>query len=124
MKRILWILFLVAVLAVVFNDGGRWFNGRQNLADATSQLGAWASTNLSAQTRNEAANAIAQRAAQGGITVYQYGQDPSGVQIWTETDVNGTWVIGPYLALVKGTPFQQALHSPLVIHDYVQAQFH
>lgn len=123
-RRVIWILLLLAIVALVLNDGGRWFNTRSSLSEATSELGAWASSNLSAQTRDQAANAIAEKASQAGITVYQYGQDPNGVQIWTQTDVRGTWVLGPYAALVRGVPFKQALHSPFVVRDYVQAQFH
>jgi len=123
-RRVLWIVILVAIVAVVLNDGGRWFNTRSNLSQATSELGAWASSNLSSVTRDQAADAIAKKAGEAGITVYQYGQDPNGVQIWTQTDVTGTWVLGPYAALVRGVPFKQARHAPFVVKDYVQAQFH
>lgn len=124
MRRVLWIVFLVAIVVVVLNDGGHWFNARSNLSQQTSQLGAWASTTVANQSRDQAAASLVEKAQESGIRVYQYGQDANGVEIWTETDVKGTWVLGPYVAVLKGVPFKKAIGSPLVIRDYVQAQFH
>jgi hypothetical protein len=123
MKRILGIVVLVAILALILNDGGRWFNAKSQLRTATSELSGWASTSARVVGRDKAAQELVNQATIRGVRVSQYGQDDNGIQIWTEQDVRGTWLLGPYIALSKGVPANQAMGHAFVVHDYAQAQY-
>ena len=123
MKRVAFIVFAVVLIAVVLNDGGRWFNARARLNESTAQVADAASAALRSSTRDAAAQSVVADAGRHGIRVTQYGQDPNGLQIWTAVDVHGTWVLGPYVAFLGGAPFDQAVAAPFVIKDYQQAQF-
>lgn len=116
-------MFAVALVAIVLNDGGRWFNAQARLNESTAQVADSASVSLRNSTRDAAAQSVVEDAGRHGIRVTQYGQDPNSLQIWTAADVQGTWVLGPYVALLGGTPFDQAMAAPFVIKDYQQAQF-
>ena len=122
-KRVIGIVFVVAVLAVVLNDGGRWFNAKSNLRTTTNDLSSWAASNARNMTREQAGQELVRRASAVGVRVYQYGQDQNGVQIWTEADVPGTWVLAAYVAVANGTPIGQALGTPLIVRDYTAVQF-
>lgn len=124
MRKLLWLAFLIALLAVVINDGGRWFNGKSNLSQATSQLGSWATANAGGLPVDRATQAVNDEAAVLGIKVTSYSQDDNGFTIATESDVRGTWILGPYLAVYKGVPFTKSFETPMVIQDQVQAGFH
>jgi hypothetical protein len=123
MKRIIGIVIFVAILAIILNDGGRWFNAKASLRTATSDLSGWASASARSLGRDRASQELVNQATIRGIRVYQYGQDDNGIQIWTESDVRGTWVLGPYIALTKGIPFNQAIGHSFVVQDYSQAQY-
>lgn len=125
MRKLLWLAFLIALLAVVLNDGGRWFNAKSDLSQATSQLGSWATANLGTGTDlATATQRISQQAAEQKVTLFKYQQDANGFVIETQTNVRGTWILGPYVAVLKGVPFKKSFDTPMVINDSVQAQFH
>lgn len=124
MRKLLWLTFLIALLAVVINDGGRWFNGQSNLSQATSQLGSWATANAGGLSLDAATQAVDDHASQLGITVTRYTQDDNGFQIATKSSVQGTWILGPYLAVYHGVPFRKSFDTPMVIEDQVTAGFH
>jgi hypothetical protein len=108
MKRVLIIVLFVAVLGVVINDGGKCFNAYNSLGSATDQLLSWASLNANHLPAESFAQELGRQATAEGVRVTQYSLEPQGVHIWTETDVAGTWVLGPYMALAKGSSFEKA----------------
>jgi len=122
-KRLIYIVVIVAAFAVAFNDGGRIFVAKSTLRTDTSSLAAWASNNAVGLTRNAAAAILVERAKGYGIEVYQYGQDRQGVQVWTRKTVDGLWVVGTYKATLGGVPFRQAWGSTTVVEDYVASDF-
>jgi len=123
MKKVIYLLLIVAVLAVLANDGGRLFVGKSALRANTGTLESWAVNNAGNMTRDQAAQELVNQSTALKLRVYQYGQDKSGIQLWTETDVTGLWVLGTYKATLDGVPFRKAIGSPIVIKDYAAAQF-
>ncbi len=124
MKRVIGVLILIGILAVVLNDGGRWFNAKSSLRTSTNELASWAANYARNLPRDQAAAELVNQANVKLIRVSQYGQDQNGIQIWTEADVHGTWVLGPLLALNRGLPFDQATGAAFVIRDHAVAQYH
>jgi hypothetical protein len=123
MKRAIGIALVVAIALVFLNDVGRWVNAQSRLNESTAQLAEWAATSLAGNGRDSAAQLVSVEGAKRGIAVYQYDQDQNTVRIWGSADVSGTWVIGPYVAITKGVPLDQALGVPFVVRSYQQAQF-
>ncbi len=123
MKKVIYLLLTVAVLAVLANDGGRLFVGKSTLRSNTGTLASWATNNAGGMTKEQTAQELANRAAALALRVYQYEQDNDGIQLWTEADVTGLWVLGTYKATLDGVPFRKALGSPIVIKDYAAAQY-
>lgn len=123
MKNLIYIVVIVAALAVAFNDGGRIFVAKSTLRNDTSSLAAWASNNVGGLPRDQAAAILAERAKAYGAELYQYGQDKQGVQVWTRKTVDGLWVVGTYRAVLRGVPVRQAWGSTTVVEDYVTSDF-
>jgi len=123
MKKYVYLVILVAVLAVGANDGGRIFVAKSTLRSDTGTLASWASNNADGLPRDEVAAQLMEAAAVQSIELEQYGQDQTGVQIWTKTTVDGLWIWGTYKATLDGTPFGKAVGSPLTIHDYASAEY-
>jgi hypothetical protein len=123
MRRAIGIALVVAIALVFLNDAGRWVNSQSRLNESTAQLAEWAATNLAGKSRDAAAQIVSAEGTKYGMQVYQYDQDQSTVRIWSAVDVPGTWVIGPYVAITKGTPVDQSLGAPFVVRSYQQAQF-
>jgi hypothetical protein len=123
MRRAIGIALVVAIALVFLNDVGRWVNAQSQLNENTAQLAEWAATSLAGRNRDAAAQLVTAEGTKRGLTVYQYDQDQNTVRIWGSVDVSGTWVIGPYVAITRGTPLDQALGVPFVVRSYQQAQF-
>ena len=100
-KRIAVIAFVVILAIAIVNDAGRyiitWFN-LDEVTRETSKVAAGAAT----QGRDAAAAAAVNYAATQDVTVYAYDQNDGTVYVWTEKDLNGTWVLGPILVTVQG----------------------
>ena len=122
MRKAIGIALVIAVALVFLNDVGRWVNAQSQLNESTAQLADWASTNMHATSRDAGAQIVTTQGAKTGVRVYQYDQDQNTLRIWSSADVLGTWVIGPYMAVTRGTPIDQALGVPFVVKSYQQAQ--
>ncbi|MDR3686734.1 MAG: hypothetical protein P4L93_07255 [Coriobacteriia bacterium] len=115
MKRVLIIIFWLAVVALILNDGGRYAQAVIDLHRSTGQVLDSAVLGAPKETQAQLGAQIGALATTQGIRVTQFASDPSGVTLWTEEDVQGTWVIGPYVAMSHGVPFRQALTTPIVV---------
>ncbi len=122
MRRVIVIGLVVAVAVVFLHDAGRWVNTQARLNEATTQLAEWASTNLRVQNPAEAPPIVAGEGAKRGVTVYRFEQDQTTVRVWTSANVVGTWVVGPYMAVNRGTPLRQSIGAPFVVRSYRQEQ--
>lgn len=123
MKKVIFLLLAVAVLAILANDGGRLFVGKSTLRANTGTLASWAMNNAGSLTREQTAQELANQSTALKLRVYQYGQSNEGIELWTEADVTGLWVLGTYKATLDGVPFRKAIGSPIVIRDYGTAQY-
>jgi hypothetical protein len=115
MKRYLKIALVLAVLALILNDGGRWGQAAIDLRTSTGTVLDQAALSARRATQPQLADQLAQQSAIQGIRVTQFATTPSGVHIWTEEDVMGTWVVGPYLAMSAGVPFSRAFKTPFTV---------
>jgi hypothetical protein len=114
-KRTLLILLVVAVVAVVINDGGRYARATIDLHNSTSQILDSAVLGASHMSQQQLAQQIGNLAATQQIHVVQFASGPDGVTLWTEEDVPGTWVLGPYLAMTRGVSYKQAWATPFAV---------
>ena len=120
-RRLVVIALVVAVLGIAIADTYRYATAQQHLGSTTYDLATWAAQNASAFDRDQMANKLAADAAAEGITVYQYGQTDNAVQVWTESKVEGTFVAGLVVNLLRGASFSEALGSSFIIRDYQEA---
>jgi hypothetical protein len=116
-------LLVVAVALAFLNDVGRWVNAQSRLNEGTAQLAEWAAINVHTGSRADGAAIVTSEGAKRGMRVYQYDSDQTGLEIWSSVHVTGTWVIGPYMAIVQGTPVDKAVGAPFVVRSYQQAHF-
>lgn len=100
MKRILIILFVIALGIAIVNDGGRYIAGYFNLSDTTQQ--ATLAAARAGSSRDAAAAAAVSYASDKGATVYAFDMDDSRVFVYTEMPLNGTWVLAPIMTTIKG----------------------
>jgi hypothetical protein len=122
MRRAIWIALLIAVALVFLHDVSRWVNTQSRLNESTTQLANWATEVVRPLSRDAGAQIVTAEGAKRGVRVYQYDQDQDTLMIWGAADVPGTWVIGPYRAIMKGIPIGQALGMPFVVKSYHEAQ--
>jgi uncharacterized membrane protein YhiD involved in acid resistance len=121
-RRAIVIALLIVVAVVFLNDVGRWVNSQSQLNESTTQLADWAAVNVHVASRDSASRLVTTEGEKRGIKVYQYDQDQNSLKIWSSVDVPGTWVVGPYVAVTKGVPIDQALGVPFVVRSYRQTQ--
>ena len=98
MKTLLKILLVVAIAVVIINEVGRYVQAGENLNDTTNQLSEWAQTHARGLGQGRAGSQLAAMAAQEGVVVTAYGQDGTTFTIYTQAPVEGSWVVGPFLA--------------------------
>jgi len=107
-KKLIVIALVVALAAVFINDVGKFTRSRYNLDNATKQVVDEIASHAGSLPRDQAAQQAATLAQQNGIRVYQYDQNGTGVQVWTELPVEGTWVLGRLAAWRSGKPLDTA----------------
>jgi len=117
MKRFLYIMLAVIVVAVIANDALRYSQAQRRLADTTFDLARYGAEHLN-EPRDKVASELVTMAGQNGVRVTMYGQGPNGIEIWTATNVEGTVFVGPVYNMVLGKKFADAISTPLVITTY------
>jgi Flp pilus assembly protein TadG len=120
-QRTIAIILILVVVAIGAHDAWRYASAQQQLRDTTYELARWAAENASTLSRDQAAVQLAAMGAKDGITVYQYGQSPQKIEIWTETEVASTIVIATVANMIAGKPFSEATSAPFMIRDYREA---
>lgn len=119
MKRLIIIIVIVAIGAAFVNDVGRYARTRYNLDEATNVVVDAAASTARDKTREQAARQAASDGAAEGIRVTAYNQDELKVQVWTEADVEGTWVLARVTAWQKDLP----AGTPYVLQDYGESVY-
>lgn len=123
MKKVIYLILFVAVLAILINDGGRLFVGKNDLRADTAMLSSWAMNSTDGMPADQAAKELTDRSTALHVRVAQFLQDDSGFELWTETNVTGLWVLGTYKATLDGVPLRKALGRSIVIKDHAAAQY-
>jgi hypothetical protein len=117
MSRLVKIALFVAILALIVNDGGRWGQAVIDLRSSTGSVLDQAALSARRMSQAQLADELGQQATIAGISVTQFATTPNGgIHIWTEEEVDGTWLIGPYLAMTHGVPFSKAWSTPFSVH--------
>ncbi len=98
MKTLLKILLVVVIAVVVVNEVGRYVQAGEKLNDGTNTLSEWAQTNARAMGQARASAQLVTLGQQEGIVVTAYGQDGTTFTLYTQAPVEGSWIVGPFLA--------------------------
>jgi len=120
-KRTLGILLVLAIVGIAVHDLWRYVSAEQRLQDATYELARWAAENADGMRREQAGVQLVAMATPMGVKVYQYDQTDSGIQIWTETSVPDTIVVGTIANLIEGRPVSESIGAPFTVRDYQEA---
>lgn len=113
MKKLLIVAVVLAVAITFVHDLGVYVSARRALVESTRDAAELAA-GMSNASRDEAARAAADKAAERGVTVYMYDQDGTRVELWTRIEVEGTWVYAPVSAFIEG----RASEDPPVLEHY------
>jgi hypothetical protein len=108
MNRTVKLIIAIGIIAILVNDGGRWGKAAVDLRSATGEVLSAVQQTAARATQPELAAQLKEQATIREIRVTQFATGPESIQIWTEKDVAGTWVVGPAMALSKGVPFARA----------------
>jgi len=114
-RKLLIVVVVLAIAAVVINDGAQYYGAYSGLATSSYLMGDWASRSVSRLTQAQFADELGKQAIAQHIRVTQFSIAPGSVSIWAESDVTGTWLLGPAVALWSGAPIQKAWGSDFVI---------
>ncbi|NTW29323.1 MAG: hypothetical protein HGA39_08195 [Coriobacteriia bacterium] len=123
MRRFVWTILIIAVIATIVNDAVRWGRANSELNLATNQLAAWASANGRDLAVDQTMLQLTPQAQRLGVTIDGYQKDSTGLQLSTRAEVSGTWVVGAVIAMREGVPFRQALTTPFPIQKHLEAMF-
>jgi hypothetical protein len=115
MKTLLKILLVIVLAVVIINEVGRYAQAGEKLNDVTNEVAEWAQNNADDKGSAKAGTAVATMAAAQGVTVTAYGQDGTTVTIYTQAPVEGSWVVGPFLAWRA----KKALDTPYTMEKQV-----
>ncbi len=115
MKTLLKILLVVALAVVIINEVGRYAQAGEKLNDATNRLSEWAQTNARAEGQTQAASKLAAMAREQGVVLTAYGQDGTTFTMYTQAPIEGSWVVGPFLAWRA----KKALSTPYTIDKQI-----
>ncbi len=118
MKKLLTIVLVVGLVATFVNDIGRYAKTRYDLSTIALQT-ADSLVSEKDTPRDTNARAAAQFAAEEGATVYLFDQDDTGVSVWVQMPVEGTWVLSPAMGLVSG----EGIDAPFYLQDEDTAFF-
>ena len=120
-RKAILIVVAIVVLWVGIHDGRLYVNERRRLQATTYELTKWASANAGRMSRDRVANRIFQMGADQGVRVYQYGQDGLAVEVWTDSQVEGTWVLATLVDLFRSGSWKHARSATLTVQDHREA---
>jgi hypothetical protein len=111
MKKLLIAALIVAAAAAVINDAGRYFTAQYQTDNAAREASFQAAQ---VATRNPGATAgwpaAAASAKNAGIEITNYAQQQQTVVVIARGPVQGTWVVGPLVALLNKQPLRTPLY--------------
>ncbi len=98
MKTLLKIVVVIVIAIVIVNEVGRYAQAGETLNDGTNQLAEWAANNARPLGQSRAGSQLAAIGAEKGVVVTAYGQDDTTFTMYTQAPVEGSWIVGPFLA--------------------------
>lgn len=104
MKKILITVLVVAVVATLVNDIGRYAKAYYDVGIVGTDTADNIALGSKLTGRDPNAKAAAAYAAARGATVYMYDQDEETVHVWVEMPVAGTWLMRRAMAWQNGEP--------------------
>jgi hypothetical protein len=116
MRRIVKIVVVVAIVALIVNDGGRLGRGVVHLRTSTTDVLNATTESAAGAGQQRVVDELSAQASARQISVTRYSITAGNIHIWTQEEVSGTWIVGPVIALQHGTAFSQAWSVPIVIH--------
>jgi hypothetical protein len=122
-KKLLIVIVALAIIGVVVNDATQYYSAYSGLTTSLYQLSDWATQSATHMPQDQFAQELGKRGEAQHIRVTQFSIEPHAVNIWAESDVTGTWVIGPYVAMSTGTPFNKAMGATFVIKKQATAKY-
>ena len=121
LKRIgkaLLILLVVALLGTTIHDLSKLGVAQRELSEKTYDLTVWASNSVHGLPEEQGRALVMQEGADRGIVVYQYERKNNRVELWAESTVPGTVVIGTIVNLTRKMPFNAARTQPFRITSH------
>lgn len=104
MRKILTTVLIVAVIATLVNDIGRYAKAYYDVGIVGTDTADNIALGNKLTPRDTNARAAAAYAASRGATVYMYDQDEQTVRVWVEMPVQGTWLLRRVMAWQNGEP--------------------
>ena len=101
MRKVLIAILIMIVAFTIVNDAGRyvmtWFKldeGTRAAASAAGRLNG---------SLDENGNAAVEAAGKRDVTVYGYDEHEQTIYVWTEKELEGTWILGPVLGVTQSS---------------------
>lgn len=104
MKKTLITVLVIAVVATLVNDIGRYGKAYYDVGVIGTDTANTMALGSKEASRDANAQAAAAYAVSRGATVYMYDQDEKLVHVWVEMPVNGTWLLHRVMAAQAGEP--------------------
>jgi len=117
MRKALGIALVILIALVFLNDVGRWVNAQSALNEETTALAQWASENVRGPNATVNGQIVTAEGVRRGVRVDTFEQSETELRVWCSAEVPGTWVIGPYTAVLNGKPVDQALSFPFIVRS-------
>lgn len=104
MKKTLITILVVAVIATLVNDIGRYAKAQYDVGIVGTDTADTIALGSKLTGRDQNATAAATYASARGATVYMYDQDEQTVNVWVEMPVQGTWLLHRAMAWQNKEP--------------------
>ncbi|MHB9002617.1 MAG: hypothetical protein ACYC6C_00945 [Coriobacteriia bacterium] len=92
MKKTLITVLVIAVIATLVNDIGRYAKAYYDVDVIGTDTANTIALGRKEASRDTNARAAAEYAFSRGVTIYMYDQDERQVRVWAEMPVTGTWL--------------------------------
>lgn len=118
MRKYLPLVFLVALAAILVNDGGHYLRAQYDLANLTREVATVSAEAARLQGDRTASWQAGQKMADTfGATVYGYDVTPQSVHVWTRMPVRGLWFLDRAAAAASSRPAT----TPLTVEEEATA---
>ncbi|MDY0087205.1 MAG: hypothetical protein RBS78_01415 [Coriobacteriia bacterium] len=103
MKKIIILAIGLAIAVTFVHDLGAWVTARRAVVEGSREA-ADVAAGLASEGERAATAAAAEVAAKRGVSVIEYRQDDTRVEVRASVEVTGTWVLAPISARIANRP--------------------